>query len=137
MDLVKRFTPTPFEMRLQLSGSVVLLATNSQRVVSQLESVLRPWSGDALSPPDFFWRIVLETEDDPVLFNEPLSVHCQSHAGLSFINIGWKSFLACDRHARRGISFISQNLVTDEKRFSQYYLPALISLLHEANETSF
>jgi hypothetical protein len=87
-------------------------------------------------PPDFFWRVVAETEDDFAPHPEPVSVQRLSHDGLSFVNIGRNSFLACDRHARRGVSFISQSLVTDENRFSRYFLPALISLMGEAIKAS-
>jgi hypothetical protein len=77
---------------------------------------------------------VAESEGDV----EPVSasrIHNLSRDGVSFISLGQKSFLACDRQARRGICFIPQNLVTDEGRFRQHFLPALISLLKESIET--
>jgi hypothetical protein len=136
MDLPKRFVPTPIEARFQLSGSIILLATNSQRVIEQLERVLPPLPVSTMSPPDFSWRIVSETDDDPVHHAEPFSVHTLDYNGLSFVNIGQKGFLACDRNARLGVSFVSQSLVEDEKRFSQYFLPPLISLSRESIEAS-
>lgn len=134
MDLPKRFAPTPIEARFPLSGSIILLTTNSQRVVRQLERALPPLSVSAMNSPDFLWRIVSESDDDPVHDAEPFRVYCLDYGGLSFVNIGRKGFLACDRHARLGVSFVSQSLVEDEKRFSQYFLPALISLSRESIE---
>jgi hypothetical protein len=134
MDLPRRFSPTPIETRFQLAGFIILLATNSQRVVRQLERVLVPLSVNAMRPPDFFWRIVSEADDDPVRHAEPFSVHTLDCNGLSFVNIGQKGFLACDRNARLGVSFVSQSLVEDDKQFSQHFLPALISLSRESVE---
>jgi hypothetical protein len=59
-----------------------------------------------------------------------------SHGGLAFVRVGHRSFLAYDRQARQGISFISETLVRNDKMFSQYLLPALMSLLNESIEAS-
>jgi hypothetical protein len=57
------------------------------------------------------------------------------HGGLAFVRLGRRSFLAYDCRARQGISFLSENLVTDETMFSRYFLPALKSLLDESVES--
>jgi hypothetical protein len=134
-DLIKRFTETPLETMLGLFGTNIRLETNCQAVADQLRRALTSCTTSALVAPDFILRVIAESEDDPEFETVP-TVHRLSHNGLSFVSLGYKSFLACDRQARQGISFISQNLVTDEKRFSQHFLPALISLLTESIEAS-
>jgi hypothetical protein len=130
-DFIKRFTPTPIEARFEVSGTSVRLETNCQPVADQLRRAFAPCTASALVAPDFVLRVVAESEGDPDFDTVP-TVHRMRHDGLSFISLGHKSFLACDREGRQGISFISQNLATDEKWLSRYFLPALISMLTES-----
>jgi hypothetical protein len=130
-DLMKRFTETPFEIVSELSGRRIRVETNSQAVADQLQRALSPCTPSALHAPDFVLRVVAELDDDLDLERDP-TIHRLSHDGLSFLSLGQKSFLACDRQAREGICFISQNLLTDEKQLSSYVLPALISLVTES-----
>jgi hypothetical protein len=132
-DLIRRFANTPFETMLGLSGASIRLETNCQAVADQLQRALGPCPACAFETPDFVFRVVAESEAD-VDFEAAPTVHRLGHDGLSFISLGRSSFLACDRQARRGISFVSQSLVTDEKRFSQHFLPALILLLKKSVE---
>jgi hypothetical protein len=134
-DFIKRFTPTPIEAAFELSGTSIRLETNCQAVADRLQQALTPCTASASDAPCFVLRVVAESEDDPEFETAP-TVHRMSHDGLSFISLGCKSFLACDHHAHQGISFVSQNLVTDEKWFGEYFLPALISLLTESIEAS-
>jgi hypothetical protein len=134
-DFIKRFTPTPIETTLELAGARIRLETNCQAAADQLRRALNPSTTGTPDVTDFVLRVVAESEDD-LEFEVAPPVHRLSHNGLSFASLGQKSFLACDRQARHGICFISPNLVTDERRFSQHFLPALISLLTESVETS-
>lgn len=134
-DFIKRFTSTPFETTLELSGTRIRLQTNCQAAADQLRGALPPCAASDLGRTDFVLRVVVESDAD-LEFEAARAPDRFSHDGLSFISLGQKSFLACDRQARRGISFISQALVTDEKRFSQHFLPALILLLKEFIEAS-
>lgn len=134
-DLIKRFSKTPFETRLGLSGTSIRLETNCQAVADQLRRALMPCTANDLDTPDFVLRLVAESEDE-LDFETAAAVHRLSHDGLSFISLGQKSFLACDRRIRQGICFIAQNLVTDEKWFNRHFLPALISMLKDSIEAS-
>jgi hypothetical protein len=134
IDLLKRFTPTPFEVTFELSGATIHLATNSDVMRDQLRMLEPSAKRESQRNERLFWRIVVEPEREA--YDESPSVHRLSHGGLAFIRIGHRSFLAYDRQARQGISFISENLVRDEKMFNQCFLPALISLLNESREAS-
>ena len=134
IDLLKRFTPTPFEVTFELSGATIHLATNSDVMRDQLRMLQPSAKRESQGNGTLFWRIVVEPEREA--YDESPSVHRLSHGGLAFIRIGHRSFLAYDRQARQGISFISENLVRDEKMFNQCFLPALISLLNESREAS-
>jgi hypothetical protein len=133
-DFIKRFTPTPFEITVELSGASIRLQTNCAAVADHLGRALTPRRASA-DAPDFFLKIVTEPEEE-LAFGPALGVHRLSRDGLSFIRLGHTSFLVCDRQAHQGISFVSESLVTDEKRFRQHFLPALISLLAEFIEVS-
>jgi hypothetical protein len=130
-DLIKRFTETSLETTFWLPDTSIRVQTNCQAVADQLGRAPAPSTTNA---PDFVLRIVGESDED-VEPGPASGIHHLSHDGLSFINLGQKSFLACDRQARQGICFIPRTLVTDEVRFSQHFLPALISLLKESLET--
>jgi hypothetical protein len=111
-DLIKRFTETSLETKFWLPGTSIRVQTNCQAVADQLVRALAP---STTNDPDFVVRIVAESEADV----EP-GPASGIHNGLSFISLGQKSFLACDRQARRGICLIPQRIVTDEVRFSQH-----------------
>jgi hypothetical protein len=133
-DPVKRFAETSLETMLWLSGASTRAQTNCQAVANQLGRALAPSTTRALDASDFVLGVVAESEEDV----KPVSasrIHNLSCDGVSFISLGQKSFLACDREAGRGICFIPQNLVTHEARFNQHFLPALISLLKDSIET--
>jgi len=130
IDLLKRFTQTPLEVAFELSGTTIRLATNSDAMRDRLR-MFRP-SAKARCNAKLFWRIVVEPEREAC--DESPSVHRMSHGGLAYVRIGHRSFLAYDWQARQGVSFISENLASHEKMFSQYFLPALMWLLNESIE---
>jgi hypothetical protein len=132
-DFIKRFTPTLIEITFELSGTSIRLETNCSAAADRLRRALKPSSANGPDAADFVLRIVAESEDD-LEFEAVPTVHRLSDDGLSFISLGYTSFIACDRRARQAISFISRSLVTDERRFTQHFLPALISQLKECIE---
>ena len=134
IDLLKRFTPTPFEVTFELSGATIHLATNSDVMRDRLRMFQPSAKAESQRNARSLWRIVVEPEGEA--YDESPSVHRLSHGELAFVRIGHTSFLAYDRQARQGISFISENLVRNEKMFRQCFLPALMSLLNESREAS-
>jgi hypothetical protein len=134
IDLLKRFTPTPLEVAFELSGTTIRLATNSDLMRDRLRMFLPSAQAESQCNARVFWRIVVEPEREAR--DESPGVHRMSHGGLAFVRLGHRSFLAYDRQARQGISFISETLVRNDKMFSQYLLPALMSLLNESIEAS-
>jgi hypothetical protein len=129
-DFIKRFTPTLVETVVELSGTRIRLETNCQAAADQLRRAFATRAARTFNAPDFVLRLVAESEDEFEFEAGPV-VHRLSHDGLSFISLGHKSFLACDLVGRRGISFISENLVKDERMFEQFFVPALRSLLSD------
>jgi len=134
IDFIKRFTPTPFAATFALSGASIRVETNCQEVVDRLLNIFPTPVVNGSDRPTFVWRVVAEADNDVEPEAESSSVHRLSYAGLSFITLGQKNFLACDWQSRLGISFVSQDLVTDERLFRRYFLPAMISLLTESAE---
>jgi hypothetical protein len=134
IDLLKRFTPTPFEVTFELSGATIHLATNSDVMRDRLRMFQPSAKAESQRNAWSLWRIVVEPEGEA--YDESPSVHRLSHGELAIVRVGHTSFLAYDRQARQGISFISENLVRNEKIFSQCFLPVLMSLLNESREPS-
>jgi hypothetical protein len=134
IDLLKRFTPTPFEVTFELSGATIHLTTNSEVMRDRLRMFQPSAKAESQRHEWPLWRIVVEPEGEA--YDESPSVHRLSHGELAFVRVGHTSFLAYDRQARQGISFISENLVRNEKMFIQCFLPALMSLLNESREAS-
>jgi hypothetical protein len=134
IDLLKRFTPTPFEVAFELSGTTIRLATNSDVMRDRLRMFQPSAKAESQRNAWSLWRIVVEPEREAN--DESPSVYRLSHGELAFVRVGPRSFLAYDRRARQGISFISENLVRNETMFKRYYLPALMSLLNESIEAS-
>lgn len=134
IDLLKRFTPTPLEVTFELSGATIHLATNSDVMRDRLRMFQSSANAESQRNAWSLWRIVVEPEREA--YDESPSVHRLSHGELAFVKVGHTSFLAYDRQARQGISFISENLIRNEKMFRQCFLPALMSLLNESVEAS-
>jgi hypothetical protein len=129
IDLVNRFAPTHLQSTFNVSGKVISLATNCADLLSRIAS-LAPECGEAdIGQLDCSWRIVTEPETDEALKSAALSSRYVSDDGISFITIGQRSFLAYDERTRRGISFLSEELVRDPTLFVETFLPGFLSLL--------
>ena len=129
IDLVNRFAHTPLQATVHLSGRVVALATNSRVLLDRITDLAPGWVVTDACQPDCSWRIVTEPEKDETLESYALSGHCVRDQGIAFVNFGRLSFLAYDEQYRRGISFVSEELVRDARLFVQTFLPALTSLI--------
>jgi len=128
-DLVKRFTATPYETTLALNNTVVQVSTNHPLVLDRLGSESRSSEKKIHAEPAARWRVVVEENVDLPISDS--AVRSFSHDGLAFIRIGRGGFLASDRRAHTGISFVAQELVENERLFIDYYLPALLLMLQE------
>jgi hypothetical protein len=128
-----------------LSGTSIRAETHCHAVVEQRGRALTPRTASALDVLDFVLRVAAESKEDFEL--GPAScIRYVANDGLPFISLsrsvsdafsaGRLSYLACDRKTRQGMCPISQNLVTDERLFSQHLPPARISVLTECVETS-
>jgi hypothetical protein len=131
IDLVNRFAATHLQSTFNVFGRTISLATNCPDLLSRIAN-LGPECGEAdVGEPDCVWRIVTEPETDEALKPAALSCRRVSDGGISFITIGRRSFLAYDERTRRGISFLSEELVRDSTLFVETFLPGFLSLLPE------
>jgi hypothetical protein len=110
------------------------IETNHPLVLRRLESGLDSLSGIPETPVAH-WKIVVEDEINLPPVNSPFQG--LTHDGLAFVRIELEelrspgAFLAADRQAGRGVSFVATEFVEQEQLFVQYYLPALLLMLHE------
>lgn len=134
LDLIKRFSPTPLGATLTVNGATLRVATNDQLLLDWLRAVCDTSGGGSDDTPISDWKILVEDEDEAS--DCELSLGGFMYDGLSFIRISHRSFIAFDRHARCGISFIDKKLAQNEQLFDEYFLPALTAMLAEMKETT-
>ena len=127
-----RFVPTPLEAALDLPAKSVQVCTNSQMLLDRLLAFCRTCRAPVGSKKACVWKIVAEPGGQANSNPPDLSSNGMSHAGLTFIGLGGRSFLAYDRQAEQGISFVEEALVQQEHAFITYFLPALLSMLEES-----
>ena len=134
-DLLRRFTPTPFQATFAWDGVHVMVSTNLQFLVDRLQDAWGHAASERAGGSVFNWKIVVEANNHP----EPQSRsgHHLSHDGLALITFGQNSFLACDLRTREGIGFIPQDLVNNGDDFQRTLLPALLTLVKAAVEHAF
>ncbi len=132
IDLIKRFTPTPLTTTLSMDGMTLRVASNDQLVLDRLQLSCDAIEDDCLDAPISEWRIVVDEEDGTRDHDSTLQGF--AHDGLSFIRLARGSFLAGDRRANLGISFIEKSLILDDQHFRQTFLPAFLLMLHEMKE---
>lgn len=128
IDLVQRFSLTPLAAVLAINGVLVRAATNSQLLLDRLRAE-STGSREEGGMPAVNWRIVVEGKAESP--GEELALQSLKHDGLSFVRIARESFLAGDRHARSCISFITSDLIREERLFSQYFLRAFVFILDD------
>ena len=130
-DLIKRFSSTAYEATLMLNNISVRVATNNSLVLDRLHSreCLRTELPDS---PVAHWRVVVEDDVDLPMGNS--RVCGLTHDGLIFVRIAHGGFLAADRQARFGISFVAAEFVENDRLFSEYYFPALMLMLREMGD---
>ena len=134
IDLVKRFALTHLQCTFNVSGKMISLATNCPDLLNRIAS-LAPECGEADGGElDCSWRIVTEPEIDEVLKSALRSSYV-SDDGISFVTIGRRSFLAYDDRTRRGVSFVSEELIRDPTLFVETFLPGFLSLLPEGKRS--
>ena len=130
IDIVKRFALTHLQRRFKVCGKVISLATNCADLLSRMAN-LAPECGEAdAGQLDSSWRIVTEPDTDDVS-KFAASRRSVTDDGISFVTLGRCSFLAYDERTRRGISFVSEELVRDPTLFVETFLPCFLSFLWE------
>ena len=131
-DPVKRFSSTAYEATLALNNISVRVATNNQKVLDRLHSRSSGSQTEIQDSPVAHWRVVVEEDVDLPIGNS--RVCGLTHDGLTFVRIAHGGFLAADRQARFGISFVSAEFVENDRLFSEYYFPALLLMLREMGD---
>jgi hypothetical protein len=114
-DLLRRFTSTPHTMDLQVMQRTVRLETNHKPVLELARSFFERHQHGEVGKPQFFWRIVCESDPQAHSTDVPLSAF--SDLGLRYVNIGQRGFLAVDLESREAVAFLSDRFVEGETRF--------------------
>jgi len=107
-------------------GRTVRLQTNSAAVLERARSILARYGGISSGACDFLWRLVSEASaGGEAPFPEMAAL---SDGGLSFVNVGQRTFIAVDLEARAAVSFLEERLAIDEWGFERLFLAALVTL---------
>lgn len=125
-DPLRRFTPTPLVADLPVMERTLRLETNSPVVLEQARRAFARYAHACPGPPQFVWRIVAEP-------NAPLKPpwperSAFSDAGLRFVSLGPRCFLALDLESREAIGFVPEDSVRDDVGFSTVFLGTLFYL---------
>jgi hypothetical protein len=104
VDPLRRFTPTPLGITLQLMGRTVRFETNSIKILDLVLQFFASCTRMSQGDPELTWRIVSESSS----IAGPGSTSTFSDADLSFVSMGQRSFLAMDAETRSGIAFLAE-----------------------------
>jgi hypothetical protein len=113
-DLLRRFTSTPHTTNLRLMQRTVRLETNSRELLALTVKFFERHQHGATGQPEFLWRVVCESDARPQLTTVQLSAF--SDAGLRYVNIEQRGFLAVDLERCEAMGFLGNQFVEDEPR---------------------
>ncbi|HEY6936700.1 MAG TPA: hypothetical protein VI424_06085 [Terriglobales bacterium] len=100
-DMLRRFVALPCIQPFSFDSFQFQVASDSERILRVLSHIAEP---AAVSTAPFFSWAIQEEPAWPHCVAPPTGLSC---GPLSFLGFGQHSFLACDRHAGRAISFIA------------------------------
>lgn len=115
LDLLRRFTSTPYAADLKLMQRTVRLETDNEAMLALARQFFERHQYGETRVPEFVWRIVCES--DPVVQNTAMHLSAFSDPGLRYFNIGQRSFVAVDLEVREAVAFLPDTFVGDKARF--------------------
>jgi hypothetical protein len=113
-DLLRRFTSTPHTTDLRLMQRTVRLETNSKELLALTVKFFERHQHGETAQPEFLWRVVCESDPQPQLTTVQLSAF--SDAGLRYVNVEQRGFLAVDLERCEAVGFLGNQFVEDEPR---------------------
>jgi hypothetical protein len=128
-DPLRRFTPTPHVVHIRVMRRTIRLETNSRKVLTQVRRAFE-CRENPHEAPQFVWKIVSENKDCLKLPWPEMTAF--SDGNLRYVNIGQRSFIAVDLESREAVSFVSEELATDDVGFSGVFLATLFYLTASA-----
>lgn len=99
-DMLRRFVPLQLRQHLSYDGCSFEVTTDSGRIRRALRSITKPAT---VSTPPVTWTIL----EEPEWPADGTASHGLAAGGLSFLTVGGRSFLACDRNAERATACIA------------------------------
>ncbi len=114
-DLLRRFTPTPYAANVQLMQRTVRVETNSTKLLALTIKFFERHQHGTVQQPEFLWRLVCES--DPRALSTAGELSAFSDAGLRYVNIGQRGFLAVDLKRREAVAFLAEQFVEGDPRF--------------------
>jgi hypothetical protein len=123
VDPIRRFVATPYTASLPAMGRKVRLETNSPTLLEHMVNLFAQYSGTPYRPPEFRWRIVVESGlpcSPPWPWRSAFS-----DKGIRFAHFGQRNFLAVDIDAREAVGFVSEGLFEDRQGFSTPFIDTL------------
>lgn len=111
-DLLRRFTSTPHATELRLMQRTVRLETNSKELLALTLRFFERHQYGSVGQPEFLWRVVCEP--DPRLQSTTVQFAAFSDAGLRYVNIEQRGFLAVDVEKCEAMGFLGNQFLEDE-----------------------
>lgn len=100
-DLLRRFTPTPYAADLRVMQRTVRLETNSRELLDVALKFFDRHQHGETTPREFLWRITCEP--DPRVQSTAVQLAAFSDAGLRYVNVEQRGFLAVDLDRREAV----------------------------------
>lgn len=107
-------------------GHSIRLETNSAVILERACDTFAKYDRIRVERPEFMWRVVSEPDQNFDLLWPEMTAF--SDEGLSFVNIGARSFLAVDRSSREAVGFLPEEMTQDPLGFMRRFFAMLFSL---------
>jgi len=127
-DPSRRFVATPIEQDLQVHRTQIRLATNDERLRDRLVAHFASTSTLGAEHSGFVLRIIVESQELDPGASVAIPVHTFELDKLGYVTIGPLGFIAYDKSERLAFSFVTTELIHQDKLLSRYFLPALESV---------
>lgn len=116
-DLLRRFAAIPHTLDVQWMERTVRLEASTSAMLELARSFFQHHQVGTAGNPDFYWRIVCESDPRAESTATPLCAF--SDPGLQYVNIGQRGFLAVDLECREATAYLSDQFLKRDARYRQ------------------
>jgi hypothetical protein len=125
-DPLRRFIRTELAVDLHVMGRRVRFETNHSGTLEQTLAAFARYPSASADKPEFQWRLVVGGNSNASPAWHQISGFAAP--GLRYISFGQRSYFAIDLEQREAVSFLDEELVSDDLGFVSVFLATLLSM---------